>query len=150
MMDPCRKPHIMENDNLKLFRDSLARVSSKDGFFDSFYDRFLRQSDEIASIFRHRDMDQLKRKLRGTLEMVALTAEGKPGLALYLEMLGRIHQRLNVTPRHFEMWKVALLDTVTVYDPEFNEQVGAAWSQIIGTVIDRVINVMTRTQKLAS
>lgn len=150
MMDSGRNLYIMDRDNLKLFRNSLLRVSALDGFYDSFYDRFMRQSDEIASIFQHRDIDQLKGKLRSTLEMVSQTAEGKPGLVLYLEMLGRTHQRLNVTRRHFEMWKTALIDTVSAYDPDFNESIGSAWEQVINMVIDRVLSVIERSRKLAS
>lgn len=140
----------MDKNNLKLFRGSLARVITKDGFFDSFYDRFLRQSEEISDIFKHRDIDQLKDKLRSTLEMVAQTVDGQPGLTLYLEMLGRTHQRLHVTHRHFDMWKTALIDTVSAYDPAFDEKIGNAWSQVIGMVIDRIMGVMTRSEKLAS
>jgi hemoglobin-like flavoprotein len=140
----------MQQFNLNLFRDSLARVTSRDGFFDSFYDHFAAQSEEIAAIFRHKDMDQLKQKLRGTLEMVAQVAEGEPGLDMYMAMLGRTHHRLNIERRHFDMWQVALLDTVAAYDEAFSDRVGAAWSEVIGHVIDLVFSALERSHKLAS
>jgi hemoglobin-like flavoprotein len=129
----------MDINDLNLFRESLARVTAKDGFFDSFYDRFLQQSNEISAIFQKRDMAQIKDKLRSTLEMVALSAEGQPGLSLYMEMLGRTHQRLNVSHHHFYMWQAALLETVAAYDPDYNERIRVAWSHVIGTVIRRII-----------
>jgi hemoglobin-like flavoprotein len=141
---------LMEQSNLNLFRDSLARVTARDGFFDSFYDHFIRQSDEIAAIFHHQDMAQLKEKLRTTLEMVALTVDREPGITLYMEMLGRIHRRLNIERRHFDMWQMALLDTVAVYDEAYSERVGAAWSQVIGHVIDLIYKEQSSPAKLAS
>lgn len=140
----------MQQSDLNLFRDSLARVTARDGFFDSFYDHFIRQSDEIASIFQHRDMAQIKHKLRTTLEMVAQSAEEQPGIDLYLEMLGRTHQRLHVERRHFDMWQAALLDTVAAYDEAYSDRVGAAWSQVIGTVIERLLSALRQNHKLAS
>jgi hemoglobin-like flavoprotein len=140
----------MQQSDLNLFRDSLARVTARDGFFDSFYDHFISQSDEIAAIFLHRDMDQIKSKLRSTLEMVARTAEDQSGIQLYMEMLGRIHQRLHVERRHFDMWQVALLDTVAVYDEAYSDRVGAAWSQVIGTVIELFFSALHQPRKLAS
>ncbi len=139
----------MQQSDLNLFRDSLARVTARDGFFDSFYDHFIRQSDEIADIFRHRDMAQIKSKLCTTLEMVAQSAEGELGGRLYLEMLGRIHLRLRIERRHFEMWQAALLDTVALYDEAYSYRVGAAWSQVIGGVIDHIFSALM-PEKLAS
>jgi hemoglobin-like flavoprotein len=140
----------VEQNNLNLFRDSLARVTSRDGFFDSFYDHFSRQSDEITAIFQHRDMKQLKEKLRITLEMVAQTADNQPGFGMYMELLGRTHKRLHIERRHFDMWQLALLDTVALFDEAYSERVGAAWSQVIGHVIDMVFNGQDSTEKLAS
>ncbi len=140
----------MQQSDLNLFRDSLARVTARDGFFDSFYDHFISQSDEIAAIFMHRDMAQIKDKLRSTLEMVARTAEDQSGIQLYMEMLGRIHQRLRVERRHLDMWQVALLDTVAVYDEAYSDRVGAAWSQVIGTVIELFFSALHQPRKLAS
>lgn len=140
----------MRQSDLNLFRDSLARVTARDGFFDGFYAHFLSQSDEIAAFFRHRDMAQIKDKLRSTLEMVVQAAENESGIYLYLEMLGRIHQRLHVERRHFDMWQAALLDTVALYDEAYSDQVGAAWSQVISTVIELVFNALHHPHKLAS
>ncbi len=122
--------------NLKRFQQSLRRISLKQGFYDTFYDHFMAQSDEIAGIFHARDMDQLKGKLKETLQMVEEALAGKPGVVLYLEMLGRIHTRLKVDQRHFEMWKEALLATIERYDDEYDAQVQTAWEEAIETVVN--------------
>jgi hemoglobin-like flavoprotein len=128
----------MHHDNLTLFRESLARVTAHAGFFDSFYDHFMAQSEEIAVIFVRRDMAQLKQKLQETLQILADTVEGRPGFGLYVEMLGRIHQRLNINRLHFEMWRDALVDTVEVFDEQYSSQIRRAW---LGE-IDSVINLL--------
>ncbi|MEJ2619811.1 MAG: globin, partial [Candidatus Thiodiazotropha sp.] len=51
------------------------------------------------------------------------------------EMLGRIHTRLKVDQRHFEMWKRALLATIEHYDDEYDADVQAVWEEAIETVI---------------
>jgi hemoglobin-like flavoprotein len=122
-------------ENLKLFQLSLRRVNLKSGFYDCLYEHFMAQSEEIAEIFHASDMVQLKQKLRETLQMVDDAVAGKPGLVLYLEMLGRIHLRLKVEQRHFEMWKDALMVAVETYDDEYDSQVHAAWMEAIDLVI---------------
>ncbi|MCG7984008.1 MAG: globin [Candidatus Thiodiazotropha lotti] len=121
--------------NLKRFQQSLRRISLKQGFYDTFYDHFIAQSDEIATIFHARDMDQLKGKLKETLQMVEDALMGKPGVVLYLEMLGRIHTRLKVDQRHFEMWKDALLSTIERFDDEYDAEVKMAWEEAIEMVL---------------
>lgn len=126
---------VITKPSLKCFQESLRRISQKPGFYDGFYDSFMAQSEEIAEIFHARDMEQLKQKLKETLQMVDDAVEGKPGVVLYLEMLGRIHQRLKVDQRHFEMWQDALMHTVKNFDDEFDPQVQAAWENAIQMVI---------------
>ncbi|MCG7871427.1 MAG: globin [Candidatus Thiodiazotropha lotti] len=121
--------------NLKRFQQSLRRISLKQGFYDTFYDHFIAQSDEIATIFHARDMDQLKGKLKETLQMIEDALMGKPGVVLYLEMLGRIHTRLKVDQRHFEMWRDALLSTIERFDDEYDAEVKMAWEEAIEMVL---------------
>jgi hemoglobin-like flavoprotein len=81
-------------------------------------------------------------KLRVTLGMVADAAECKPGLEMYLEMLGNIHRRLDVEPRFFTLWREALLATLAEQDPEFNAEIRGSWERII----ERVIDCMQQTE----
>lgn len=139
----------LQLDNLEIFRQSLQRATAKPGFYDSFYDNFTAESEEIAAFFRNRDMPQLKAKLNNTLKMVAEFAEGKPGIGLYIEMLGRTHRRLNIQRRHFTMWEHALLETVREYDEEYDKQVLAAWLLVIDMVIGRIFATLDEVEKAA-
>ncbi|MES9924816.1 MAG: globin domain-containing protein [Candidatus Thiodiazotropha endolucinida] len=140
----------MNQHNLEIFNRSLQRVTSSPAFFDCFYDNFISQSDEISRFFKNRDMAQLKKKLRETLFMLAETAEGRPGLTLYIEMLGRIHKRLNVQRKHFNMWEEALLEAVKIYDDEYDDEVLAAWLYVIDEVIETMFSALEEARLMAS
>ncbi|MGD8590943.1 MAG: globin [Chromatiales bacterium] len=122
-------------DALKRFQSSLARVSAQDLFFEQFYERLFLESKEIDSFFHDRELASIIDKLRMTLMMVAEAAEGRPGLEMYLEMLGGIHRRLQVEPRFFRHWRVALLATVARYDPQYDALIESAWQRVIDHVI---------------
>ena len=140
----------MNQRNLEIFSQSLRRVTASADFYDCFYDKFISRSDEITAFFKNRDMAQLKKKLRETLFMLAETAEGGPGLTLYIEMLGRIHKRLNVHRRHFTMWEEALLEAVMAYDDEFDDRVLAAWLDVIDNVIEKMFSALDEARLIAS
>jgi hemoglobin-like flavoprotein len=140
----------MNQHNLKIFKRSLQRVTSSSAFLDSFYDNFIGQSDEIREFFKNRDVAALKKKLGETLLMLAETAEGRPGLRLYLEMLGRIHKRLNVERRHLSMWEEALLGAVKRHDKEFDDRVLAAWLYVIDEVVETMYSVLDEERLIAS
>lgn len=140
----------MNQHNLEIFSQSLQRVTASADFYDCFYDKFISRSDEIPAFFKNRDMTQLKKKLQDTLFMLAESAEGGAGLILYIEMLGRIHRRLNVQRRHFTIWEEALLEAVKTYDDEFDDKVLAAWLDVIDNVIGRMFTALDEGRMVAS
>lgn len=141
---------VINQQNLAIFRLSLQRVTASPSFIDCFYDKFINQSDEIYDIFKNRDIKQLKKKLQETLFMLVEAAEERPGLKLYIEMLGRVHKRLNVQRRHFTMWEEALLDAVRLYDDKFDDKVLAAWLDVIDNIIEMMFAALDEARKIAS
>jgi hemoglobin-like flavoprotein len=122
-------------DELQRFQASLARVTEQDLFFERFYERLFSESEQIGAFFHDRDLDSVISKLRLTLTMVAEAAAGRPGLEMYLEMLGNIHRRLQVEPRYFRQWRTALLATVVRYDPQYDARIDRAWQRVVDHVI---------------
>lgn len=121
--------------NLKLYRESLARLLyASPRFLDVFYRNFMNNSD-VAKFFHGRNMERIKRKLMTTLELVGDNADNVPGTDMYLEMLGRIHERSNVTPAHLQYWKAALIDTVAECDPSFNDAINLAWQSVLDSMM---------------
>ena len=133
---------MMHERDLRIFNESLARATAGDAFYERFYHRLFSQSEEIGALFHNRDLASIIAKLRITLMMVAEVAEGKPGLTMYLDMLGGIHRRLNVQPHFFTLWRDALIETVAEYDAEFDDQVRLAWERML----DHVIRCMDQTE----
>jgi len=130
----------LESSSRELFRASLSRATQHPAFFQLFYQRFMESSDEIAAMFQDRDVERIQKKLKMTLETVHEHAEGQPGLGMYLEMLGRIHQRLKITPAQFDLWRDALIATASECDEAFDQDVRNAWKWAIDDVIDKIQN----------
>ncbi len=122
----------------RLFHDSLARVTRSDVFFKRFYERFMSESEETRKLFEGKDMVRIQEKLKMTLQMVADTVDGVPGMDMYLSLLGRIHNRMNISPAQFTLWRQALTDTAAECDTEFYDHTREVWEQAIDIVIARM------------
>jgi hypothetical protein len=127
-----------QETNVRLFHASLTRATRDPLFLQAFYDDFIHSSEDVADLVRGKDMAHIQDKLKMTLEMVSDTADGRPGLTMYLEMLGRIHQRLDITPGLFAQWRRSLIDTAARCDPVFDAQTRVAWEQVIDDVIAKM------------
>jgi hemoglobin-like flavoprotein len=131
--------------DLELFRSSLQRATEDTNFYGAFYDRFISSSPEMGKIFKNKDMHRLQSKLRMTLEMVMDNAADQPGTRMYLEMLGRLHAGLEVSERHFGLWKQAALDTAAESDPGFDDDTRKAWEAVIDSLVARILAGRTGT-----
>ena len=120
------------------FRDSLARATAAPDFISRFYGRLVGTSEEVAAVFRGRDMGRIERKLRMTLDMVNDNADGQPGLTLYLELLGRTHAAIGISGPLFLLWRDALVATAAECDPRYDPAVRAAWEQVLDELITKM------------
>lgn len=125
----------IDDATLQLFRESLTRVTESELFFELFYDRFMAESEETRTIFQDSDMEHIQNKLKMTLQMVTDTANGLAGQTMYMELLGRIHARLNINREQFEQWRNALINTAAECDPQFDAGIRKAWESTIDQVI---------------
>lgn len=130
--------------DLRLYRESLRRLTgghdgvshvssneSRTQFLDRFYYHFINDNADVANVFRGRNMERIKRKLLTTLELVANNADATAGTQMYLEMLGRIHERRHITRRYFIFWKEALLSSIAECDPAFDTSIRKAWQEVL-------------------
>lgn len=122
--------------NIRLYRESLARVIyAAPKFLDIFYYHFMNSNSDFAQLFHGRNMERIKRKLMTTLELVGDNADSIPGTDMYLEMLGRIHERRHISLEQLRCWKSSLMDTIAECDPAFNELTKAAWSSVLDSTV---------------
>lgn len=122
-----------------LFKASLTRATTDPLFFDHFYDSFIGESKtELAKVFENKDMANIKLKLKSTLKLVAESAERQPGLDMYFELLGKVHDRLQITPEFFAKWRDSLLKTVEATDPQSDAQTLDAWRNVLDETIAKI------------
>lgn len=123
---------------IERFQASLARVKAQPEFLERFYASFVGSHPEIAAIFRGRDMSLIQAKLLTTLDMLDGSAANNPGLGMYLELLGRVHARLNISQAMFAQWRDALLETIEECDLDLSDEDRAAWRFVVGELIERM------------
>ncbi len=124
----------MDAKILETFEASLDRCTSDTGFLDRFYDVFLASSPKVLERFAGTDFVHQKRALRGSFHLLLLAAEtesGDPGR--YLRDLAAQHGRrhLDITAELYDFWLDSLLATVRERDPQFSEEVEAAWERVM-------------------
>ncbi len=92
------------------------------GFLDAFYKNFLASSPEIAKRFEHTSFDALERMLSISLVHVAKYYQMRqPDPLLQVLAARRSRADLDINPEWYDHWVAALIQTVEVYDPEFDE-----------------------------
>lgn len=122
----------MSLDNPR-FRESYERLfgvgvtlgDDADRFFERFYDLFL-EDPEVAELFASTDMRRQVQMLKKSLfQLVTFYVLNEPSAEL--NRLAEIHKVVGVSPRMFDTWMQALLNTVEALDPEFDELTELAW-----------------------
>lgn len=115
-----------------IFNDSFERVlgvkSDKEHFFELFYEIFVKSSPEIAEKFKNTDMELQKSMLRRSLyHMMNFFVTKESGD--YLKALGAQHSKSvnDITPKMYELWLDAMIETLRECDPEYSPTVALAW-----------------------
>lgn len=117
------------------FQASLARVLADPDFLQRFYEHFFQEHPTLQHFFVGKDLQQIQKKLKMTLELLQAQDQHQPGIDHYLQMLGRIHRHLGVTSADFLLWKEALLETVAQFDPDYSPLTQHAWEQALATLL---------------
>jgi hemoglobin-like flavoprotein len=105
---------------------SYHRARHSGELFDTFYQRFLGKAPDIPPMFAHTDFSRQKLMLRESLleMLVFLQTESVRG---EIERLAERHRRLNVKPRHYDLWIDALCEALAAHDPEFTPALEQSW-----------------------
>ncbi len=114
-----------------VFLASLKRCLAAPGFLAAFYDRFTGSSEEIREKFRGVDMQRQARVLEDSLYVVAVAVQGEEG-SLARSDLPRLSERhsrrdLDIRPELYDVWAQCLVETARAHDPEWADDVAAAW-----------------------
>jgi hemoglobin-like flavoprotein len=117
------------------FLASLKRCLAAPGFLAGFYERFLASSDAVREKFRGVDLQRQGRVLEDSLYVVAVAVQGEEGSLARgdLPRLAERHSRrdLDVRPELYDMWTRCLVETAREHDPQWSEDVAAAWRETL-------------------
>ena len=130
--------------NLSYYR-ALGTPSKKRVFFDTFYDRFISSSPEIAEKFKDTDMAVQKRMLDLSIHHMTTFSVDKTADD-YLLNIARKHGRKgkNVRRELYQLWLDALIDALRECDPEFDEEVDLAWRMVLAAGVTYMKNMYDR------
>ena len=125
----------------RIYSDSFWKVTSnvigdKD-FFDKFYELLFASSPEIRNKFEGTDFFFQKKMLRDSLVHV-MNFSGHKTANDFMKRLAARHSKgdLDIPSSMYRLWLSALIDTVKIYDPEFDDDVELAWRLKMGPGID--------------
>lgn len=108
---------------------SYHRCRASDGLLDTFYERFLAKSPEVAEKFRNTDFKRQKLMLRESLISMLLFNLGSASAHRDLDQLAERHSRrgVDIPPRLYDLWLDSLCETVAKHDPEYQPELDAEW-----------------------
>jgi hemoglobin-like flavoprotein len=122
------------------FLASFGRCRAAAGFLDAFYQRFIASSDEVRAKFAGTDMKRQVRMLEDSLLVVAVAIQGEEGSPARddLPRIAARHSRqdLDIRPGLYDVFLECLVETVRTHDPQFTNEIEAAWRETMRFGID--------------
>lgn len=124
-----------------VFLQSVDRCAESEDFIPSFYERFMSISDEIKDKFRNTKFEDQNRMLLRSLMLAAGATAGDQQSLQDLRERAESHDRhhLNIEPRLYDLWLSTIIETASVFDEEWSDEVGEAWRAILGHVIRHMV-----------
>jgi len=119
----------MDEQRIEAFSASLSRCLADDQFLKRFYELFLDSSPVVAAKFEQTDFERQRRALGSSLYVMVMAVERSSPALAYLERVAERHSRndLDIGPELYDLWLDCLVRTVRERDPEWSDEVGAAW-----------------------
>jgi len=105
---------------------SYHRARESGDLFDTFYRLFLAKAPEIPAMFAHTDFPHQRLMLRESLLEMLMFSQTGAGRE-EIERLAERHRRLNVQPRHYELWLDALCEALAQHDSRFDAALAQVW-----------------------
>lgn len=88
-------------------------------FFEAFYQRFLKSSEQVRVHFRDTDMERQRRMLRKSFySLIAFYASSSADDVLCKIASTHSARELDIKPALYDLWLESLIDTVRDFDPD--------------------------------
>ncbi len=129
---------MMKEDTLRIVKNSYGRCLTDGNMIETFYEKFLASSPEVAEKFRNTDFSEQNKLLKHGLNLMIMHYSGSVAGQSGLKRIKDTHSRvkLNIEPRFYHLWKTALLHTIPLYDKQYDESVREAWNEVLESGIE--------------
>ena len=114
--------------------DSYLRCVEDDRFFDQFYTIFLESDPFVKQKFALVDLEKQQVLIRrGLMSILTHLDDGNLAGKVTLRRLRESHgeQGMGVKAHHYTLWKDALLQTIEIIDPKYDESLARLWAQAL-------------------
>ena len=126
-------------DQFQVFNDSFERCIIDPKFLERFYEIFLSSSDEVKEKFKNTDMQKQKGILLTSLAYI-MYADKNPD-PLYKTAVNHDHEHLDIKPEMYITWLNSMIAAVKLTDPQYEENIDAAWRQSLQPGIDYMVKL---------
>ena len=132
--------NLATTDKITLVQNSYGRCLNNGNMLETFYQKFLSSSNEVAERFKHTDFEQQHKLLRHGLNLMIMYAAGNFAGQSGLRRIKESHSRarLNIEPRFYILWKGALLNAIIQHDKKFDRETREAWNEVLDKGIEFV------------
>ncbi|OMH30802.1 globin [Motiliproteus sp. MSK22-1] len=114
----------------------LAVTYNKQGFFETFYQRFVVADEKVSELFKNTDMARQQKLLESSVYFLRdfYTTSYADDV---LQKIAILHSKrvLDIPPALYDLWLEVLLSTVSDFDPLFDENIELAWRLVLSAGI---------------
>ncbi len=128
----------IDETTLKVFSGSLERCQTNPKFLSLFYQKFVISNSEIREKFSNTDMENQKMMLHASIYMIMLATQSNDAASTYLDIVAKRHSKsvLDIRPELYDIWLETLLETVSIIDPMYKDEIETAWTKVMTYGID--------------
>lgn len=121
---------------------SFRRLRATD-FAARFYEVLLASDTRINTMFARTDFARQRDLFMHGVLMLLEYADGKPTGRMALDRIAKMHAHdgLRVPPALYSKWIKSFLETASQCDPEWSDEVHAAWAATLQPGVDHIIRV---------
>ncbi|MHA2501491.1 MAG: globin [Candidatus Kariarchaeaceae archaeon] len=135
----------MEKTVEQLFMESYTRIQRSldqdDQFYEVFYESFIPRDPKYGLLFQTSNFRQQYSMLN--IAMFQFYTYIISGINIPdLSRIREIHLNMHLTISDYENWKAAMVETVEKMDPEYSDEIGMAWTQIIEDCIEYILRIV--------
>lgn len=120
--------------NVKPVINSYLRCLEHEAFFDHFYTQFFASDTDIEELFFFVDIEKQMKLIRtGMMSILTFLDDGNVGGKVTIRRLKETHGKngMDIPTQYYHIWKTCLLNTISHFDQDMNDELMSYWDQIL-------------------